>query len=170
MIFVLSKLDRWKMFVKCIELFTKFPCSRVPIADIFQTKKRRKRQVSCVEHGAVPCIVNVSSVSRLRATSTSTTTTPPSGATTPTRTRRRGTVTPVTQWRQPRPGSTSPSTAATTPRRTLRRGRGRGRCPRRSPTTSTATSWPRCPPSVSRNGVQPYIAIYTQHSDTTTLN
>lgn len=61
MIFVLSKLDRWKMFVKCIELFTKFPCSRVPIADIFQTKKRRKRQVSCVEHGAVPCIVNVSS-------------------------------------------------------------------------------------------------------------
>ena len=155
MIFVLSKLDRWKMFVKCIELFTKFPCSRVPIADIFQTKKRRKRQVSCVEHGAVPRIVNVSSVSRLRATSTSTTTTPPSGATTPTRTRR-GTVTPVTQWRQPRPGSTSPSTAATTTRRTRRR-RGRGRCPRRSPTTSTATSWPLCPPSVSRNGVQPYI-------------
>ena len=97
MIFVLSKLDRWKMFVKYIELFTNFPCSRVPIADIFQTKKRKKRQVSCVEHGAVPCIVDVSSVSRLRARSTSTTTTPPSGATTPTRTRRRGTVTPVTQ-------------------------------------------------------------------------
>ena len=60
MIFVLSKLDRCHMIFKCIELFTKFPWSRVPIADIFQTKKRRKRQVSCVEHGAELCIVNVS--------------------------------------------------------------------------------------------------------------
>ena len=159
MIFVLSKFQRFKILsIKCsISLFQGAHCRYIP------NKEEKEATSELCRDEAELCIVNVSSAPRLRMKSTSTTTTPPSGATTPTRTRRPGTVTPVSQWRPARTGSTSPSTGGTTPRRTRRR--GRGPCPRRSPPTSTATWWPRCPPSVSRNGVQPYIAIHTEHSD-----